>query len=96
MSAKKIRWVRAIVNGEERLLELDTIKANSLDIDVQPLCPCCHVPLKALLDITQYGFIEDKFIVLFSCAPCGKAFWYNYTLSMMELSGESHDTSQRI
>lgn len=89
---KKIRWVRAKIGGVERMMELGTIKANSLNIELKPTCPCCGEEITALLDITQYGFIEDKFIVLFACSPCAKAWWYNYTLSLIELTGEGHDS----
>jgi len=91
MSAKRVKFIRVLIEDIVHLYELGTIKSNTLDIDQRPSCPCCHEPLVCIVDITQYGFIEDKFTCLFTCSPCGKAWWYSYTLSMIEVLEVKHD-----
>lgn len=86
MSAKRARFIRLWIHDELHIFELGTIEPGSLDIDNPVLCKCCHEPMTAAIDITQYGFFEDKFILLFTCHACGKAFWYAYTLGTVELT----------
>lgn len=45
------------------------------------LCPCCKEPLKALLDIIQWGMYDDKYITYLYCKDCDTAFEYRYKLS---------------
>lgn len=88
---KKAHFVRVIVDKQELLCELKTIDANSLNIEKQPCCPCCHETMPCVFEIIQWGFIEDKNTLLLVCASCEKAYWYSYTLSLLELTpdGES-------
>lgn len=86
MLAKHAKFIRVQVDGIVHIFEMSTIKPGSMDVDKPALCPCCHVPMTCVLDITQYGFFEDKFILLFVCTDCGKAYWYSYTLGAYELT----------
>lgn len=81
----KHKFLRVNIGTDTYLLELGSIKSGTLDIDKPAKCPCCHEDMTVVLDITQYGMFEDKFIILFSCVSCGKAYWYSYTLGAIDL-----------
>lgn len=84
--SKTVKFIRVWVHNELHIFELGTIEPGSIDIDMPVLCKCCREPMKPIIDITQYGFFEDKFILLFACHACGKAFWYSYALGTVQLT----------
>lgn len=86
MSAKHAKFLRVAIENEVHIFEMSTIKSGSLNIERPVQCPCCHEQMTCVLDIAQYGFFEDKFILLFVCVDCGKAFWYSYSLGSIELT----------
>lgn len=91
MSERKHKFIRIQFGNEDRILELCTLKEPPVSPDYGVACPCCQNKLEPVMDVIQYGMWEDKFIVLFVCGECSKAFWYHYTLPLFELTEESHD-----
>lgn len=92
--SKPVKFIRLWIRDELHIFELGTIQPGSIDIDKPVLCKCCHEPMSPVIDITQYGFFEDKFILLFTCHACGKAFWYSYVLSTIELTELSAEITE--
>lgn len=89
--ATGIKYIRVIVDKIEQLCPVKTIKANSLNIDAPVTCPKCLDEMRAILEVIQYGYLEDKFVVLFRCAECNVAYWYAYTLALIELTEDGND-----
>lgn len=89
MQKHKTRWLRVIIHGQEQLLECEEIKRNSLSLDHKPLCRCCSQELIGIADIIQWGFLEDRYLTVFVCEGCGKAFFYWYEIPCYNLSQDA-------
>lgn len=93
---KKLPTIRISRNGAFYACTLEQVPTNTINIDERIKCPCCGRFVYIATESQERRKWEDKYTLLFACIPCLKAWLYNYTVSLIEITGIEADASAAV